>query len=65
MFVVFCNGFNGGGGACITERWRWNGSSENLRVQPRNMTYTETMDLVNQILHNPGEAQAAKEERKP
>jgi hypothetical protein len=46
VFVVFYDGFNGGGGACIEERWRWNGSSQNLRVQPRNLSLQETRQLI-------------------
>lgn len=49
VFVVFYDGMNGGGGACIEERWRWNGSTQNIRVQPRNLTLQETVDLVEQL----------------
>lgn len=49
VFVVFYDGMNGGGGACIEERWRWKGSTQNLRVQPRNLTFQETVELVEQL----------------
>lgn len=50
IFVVFHNGFHGGGGACITERWRWNGSSENIRQDPKNLSYEDTIALVTRLL---------------
>ena len=46
IFVVFRDGMNGSGGANIEERWRWNGSEQNLRVQPRNLTLAETRQLI-------------------
>jgi hypothetical protein len=49
VFIVFYDGMNGGGGACIEERWRWNGSSQNLRVQPRNLTLQETRQLIAEL----------------
>lgn len=49
VFVVFANGMNGGGGACIEERWRWNGSSQNMRTQPRNLSLDETRELIGEL----------------
>lgn len=49
VFVVFHEGTNGGGGAYIEERWRWNGSSQNLRIQPRNLTLQETRQLIAEL----------------
>ena len=49
VFVVFYDGMNGSGGAFIEERWRWNGSSQNLRVQPRNLTLQETRQLIAEL----------------
>jgi len=46
---VFRDGMNGGGGAFIEERWRWNGSSQNIRVQPRNLTLQETQQLIAEL----------------
>lgn len=48
VFVVF-HGINGGGGASIEERWRWNGSSETIRTQPRNLTTQQTEDIIKEI----------------
>lgn len=50
VVVVFADGMNGGGGACITEMWRWNGSRETLRRQPRNLTLQETRELIADIV---------------
>lgn len=50
VFIVFADGMNGGGGACIEERWRWNGSDENLRVQPRNLSLQETRKLIAELV---------------
>ena len=33
----------------LEERWRWNGSTQNMRVQPRNITFQETVELVEQL----------------
>ena len=52
VFVVFADGMNGGGGACIEERWRWNGSSQTIRRQPRNLTYAETVELRSDLSAN-------------
>ena len=49
VFIVFYDGMNGGGGACVEERWRWNGSSQNLRVQPRNLTLEDTRQLIAEL----------------
>lgn len=49
VFVVFCDGVNGGGGACIEERWRWNGSLQNIRIQPRNLTFEQTRELIKEL----------------
>lgn len=51
VFIVFHDGMNGGGGACVEERWRWNGSSQNLRVQPRNLSLFETRELIAELAH--------------
>lgn len=48
VFIVF-HGFNGTGGANIEERWRWNGSSENLRKEYRNLTLDETRQLLSEL----------------
>lgn len=50
VFIVFYDGMNGGGGACVEERWRWNGSSQNLRVQPRNLSLFETRELIAELV---------------
>ena len=52
VFVVFADGMNGGGGACIEERWRWNGSSQTMRRQPRNLTCAETVELLSDLSAN-------------
>jgi hypothetical protein len=49
VFVVFLDGMNGGGGACIEERWRWNGSSQNIRCEYRNLSFHQTQELIEQI----------------
>lgn len=54
IFVTFANGMHGGGGACITEHWRWNNSSQTIRREYRNLTLIETRDLVQQ-LHESGQ----------
>lgn len=60
-FVIFHDGMNGGGGAFIEERWRWNGSDQNMRVQPRNLSLFETRQLLSELVqHNqPAESEAA------
>ena len=49
VFIVFYDGMNGGGGAIVQERWRWNGSSENIRVQTRNLTLIQTQELIEEL----------------
>ena len=49
VFIIFADGFNGGGGACIREIWRWNNSLQNMRDQPRNLTMMETIELVKEL----------------
>ena len=49
VYVVFQNGMNGGGGACVREIWRWNNSSQNMREVPRNLTHDETADLLREL----------------
>jgi len=49
IFVVFANGMNGGGGACITELWRWNGDPQNIREDPRNLTLVQTRELIQEL----------------
>lgn len=50
VFVVFHDGMNGAGGAYITELWRWNNSFNNLRVINRNLTLTETRQLLSELV---------------
>ena len=50
VFISFYDGMNGAGGAYIEERWRWNGSDQNLRVQPRNFSLTETRKLIAELV---------------
>jgi len=49
IFIVFHDGMNGGGGACVREIWRWNKSLQDMRVQPRNLTYAETIELLREL----------------
>lgn len=48
VFIVF-HGTNGGGGANVEERWRWNSSSETMRTQSRNLTIQQTNQLIEEI----------------
>jgi len=50
VLIVFTDGMNGGGGAHVTELWRWNGSRETLRRQPRNLTLMETRELIAELV---------------
>jgi len=63
VFVVFANGINGGGGACIEERWRWNKSNQTIRRQPRNLTCEETVAMINQIKSRSNNAREGQKER--
>lgn len=49
VFVEF-SGFNGAGGVWLTERWRWNGSAQTMREQPRSLRLTESLEVVNAVL---------------
>ena len=49
IYIVFEDGFNGSGGACIREIWRWNNSSQNMRDQPRNLNIPETVALLGEL----------------
>ncbi len=49
VFVVFHDGMNGGGGACVEERWRWNGSSQTMCVVSRNLSLQETRQLLEEL----------------
>jgi len=51
VFVEF-SGLNGGGGAWIIERWRWNGSAETLRCQPASLSLEKTKKLIDEIKSN-------------
>ena len=51
IFVEF-SGFNGGGGAWIVERWRWNGSAETIRYQPDSLSWEKTKALISEIKSN-------------
>jgi len=42
-------GFNGAGGLWLKERWRWNGSDENIREEIRTLSAGETLALLSQI----------------
>jgi hypothetical protein len=58
VFITFYDGMNGGGGACITELWRWNGSSQNMRQQPRNLSLEETRRLIGELVASGIDAEA-------
>ena len=47
---ITVDGYNGVGGYWLVERWRWNGSSETLKVQPRTISYDESALITAQIL---------------
>ncbi len=44
IFVEVC-GMNGVGGYWLYERWRWNGSSHNIRNEIRTLSYEESRRL--------------------
>ena len=52
VFVEF-SGLNGGGGAWIIEKWRWNGSTENIRTDIKSLPFEETMKIIHKILPHP------------
>lgn len=52
IFVVFANGFHGGGGACVEERWRWNDSQQTIWREYRNLSHDETVEMIAAINYN-------------
>jgi len=51
VFVVV-TGYNGTGGACIEERWRWDHSNETIRREYRDLTMFETAVLFTTLEEN-------------
>ena len=46
---VEISGLNGGGGAWLVERWRWNGSSETIHEHIKSLSYEETRKITEEI----------------
>jgi hypothetical protein len=46
---VEVSGFNGSGGYWLYERWRWNGSSENIRNEIKTLSYHDSAVLSKEV----------------
>ena len=51
VFVEF-TGFNGVGGVWLVERWRWNGSDQTMREQPRTLSLDESREVIEAVREN-------------
>ena len=48
IFVII-DGFNGSGGYWLRERWRWNGSSQNIREEIKTLSLEESQEVDSKI----------------
>lgn len=51
VFVEF-SGLNGSGGIWLIERWRWNGSSQNIREHIRTLKFEKSQEIIQQVETN-------------
>lgn len=53
IFIEF-SGLNGSGGAWLIEKWRWNGSTQNIRNDIKTLSYEKTIKIITDIQANNG-----------